>query len=201
MNPSRSLMAHLRFRSARWPEPLTAPANQLTFRDLPRLGLPLIQAVRFASVPASIGGLTGGRPAILPLCIPATNALIGHLCVGSLGLRPLAPLPSTSAPNQRTFADQPGNDRPFLPSSPSKPRLRAKRIGGLTSFELSIGALGNEFQAPLKTLPDRADILTFAVVFPVPDDRQDSTSPGGMCPRAAIAHLPWFLRMSGMLRK
>ncbi|OJV11823.1 MAG: hypothetical protein BGO12_08350 [Verrucomicrobia bacterium 61-8] len=93
-------------------------------------------------------------------------ALIGHRRAGSPGLRPLAPLPSTSAPNQRTFADLPGCARPFLPSSPSpKPRLRAERIGGVISFDLSSGVLGNEFRDSLNYLVRPFGFPTFAVIF------------------------------------
>jgi hypothetical protein len=172
-------MAHPRIGSARWPEPLTAsgaaqacptclpsPANQLTFRDGPRIGRPLKQGSRFAPCHASIGGCTRGRPAAFPPRTKAITALIGHRRAGSPGLRPLAPLPSASAPNQRTFADQRGCVRPFLPFSPSpKPRLRAERIGGVTSFDLSSGVPGNEFRDSLKYTTRPAGFPTCGVIF------------------------------------
>ena len=60
-------------------------------------------------------------------------------------------LPSPA--NQLTFQDDPRLGRPFLPSSPSpKPRRRAERIGGVTSFDLSAESR-NEFRDSLTTGP------------------------------------------------
>ena len=188
MKLSRSHMAHSRFYPAHWPEPLTAPgaaqacptclpspANQQTSQGDSRPDRPIERAVRFAPVPSQLGDFTEGQPAVFPFRIPATNALIGGRRAGSQGFRPLTPLPSTPAPNQRNSANPLGFARPFVPSSPSpKPRLRAQRIGGLTSFDLSPGALGNEFRDSLKDLARQAGLPNFAVVFPVPDDRRDS---------------------------
>ena len=56
-------MARPRFGSARWPAAHAPTANQLTRQDDSRPDRPLIQGVRSASVPASIGGFTGGGPA------------------------------------------------------------------------------------------------------------------------------------------
>lgn len=179
MNTARSHMAHPRFCSARWPEPLTAsgaaqacpsclpsPANQLTFQDDSRLGRPLKKGNRFAPRHSSIGGCTRGRPAVSSSRTLAILALIGHRRAGSPGFRPLAPLPSASVPNQRTFADQPGYARPFLPSSPSpKPRLRAERTGGVTSFDLSSGAPGNEFRVSLNHPARPFGFPSFAAIF------------------------------------
>ncbi len=68
MNASLSHMAHSRFCSARWPEPLTAsgaaqtcptclpsPANQLTFQAESRLSRPLKKGNRFAHRHSSNG--------------------------------------------------------------------------------------------------------------------------------------------------
>ena len=184
-------MAHPRSCSARWPEPLTASGaaqacptclpsstNQLTFRDDSRLGRPLKQGPRFAPRHSSIGGCTRGRPAAFSSRTNAIIALIGHRRAGSPGLRPLAPLPSASAPNQRTFADQPDCARPFLPSSPSpKPRLRAERIGGVTSFDLSSGAPGNEFRDSLEYTARPGGFPYVRAHSPPSNDRQDSTFP------------------------
>lgn len=75
MNASLSHMAHTRFFSARWPEPLTAsgaaqacptclpsPANQLTFQATPCLGRPLKKGTRFAPRHSSNGGWTSFDP-------------------------------------------------------------------------------------------------------------------------------------------
>lgn len=191
MNTARSHMAHPRFCPARWPEPLTAsgaaqacpsclpsPANQLTFQDDSRLGRPLKKGNRFAPRHSSIGGCTRGRPAVSSSRTLAILALIGHRRAGSPGFRPLAPLPSTSAPNQRTFADLPGCARPFLPSSPSpKPRLRAERIGAVTSFDLSSGVPGNGFRASLDHQARPVGFPYLCAHFPPSNDRQDSTFP------------------------
>ena len=204
MNASRFHMAHPRLDSARWPEPLTAPgaaqacpsclpspANQRTRQDDPHPGRPLKQGPRFAPYHASIGGFTGCQPAFFPFRTPAMDALIGSRLSGSLGLRPLAPLPLTAASNQRNFTDSLGFARPFLPSSPSpKPRLRAERIGGVTSFDPSNGVPGNKFRDSFNDLARLSGPSTFAVVFPVPDDRQDSTFSRKKCGRAAGAHFP-----------
>lgn len=184
-------MAHPRFCSARWAEPLTAsgaaqacptclpsPANQPTFRDDPRPGRPLKQGPRFAPCHDSIGGFTRCRLAGFSPRTKAIIALIGHRRAGSPGLRPLPPLPSASAPNQRTFADQSGCARPFLPSSPSpKPRLRAERIGGVTSFDLSSGVPGNEFRDSLNNPARPFGLSHLHAHFPPSNDRQDSTFP------------------------
>jgi hypothetical protein len=127
VNFPRSHTARPRFGSARWPAAHAPTANQLTRQDDSRPDRPLIQGVRSASVPASIAGFTGDRPASFPLHTPALDALIGDRRAGSLGLRPLAPLPFTAAPNQRKTADPLGFARPFPPSSPPDTRLRASR--------------------------------------------------------------------------
>lgn len=112
----------------------------------------------------------------------ALAALIGGHRAGSLGLRPLAPLPFTLSSNQRNLSDPLGFARPFLPSSLCQsPQLRAERIGGVTSFDLSCGVPGNEFRDSLEHFARLSGLLTLAVVFPVPDDRQECTFPGGKC--------------------
>jgi len=191
VNSARSHLAHPRFCSARWPKPLTAsgaaqtcpaclpsPTNQLTFLDDPRPSRPLKQGPRCAPCHASIGSFTQGRPAVFPSRNLAMDALIGNRRAGSQGHRPLAPLPFTSAPNQRTFTDRPDCARPFLPSSPSpKPRLRAERIGGVTSFDLSSGVPGNEFRDS-SNYPARPIGHSYLPGhFPPSNDRQDSTFP------------------------
>lgn len=179
MNSGRSHRAHLRFCSARWPEPLTAsgaaqacptclpsPANQLTFQDDPRPGRPLMKGNRFAPRHSSIGGCTRSRPSAFPSRTPALLALIGNRRAGSQGHRPLAPLPFASVPNQRTFSELSECARPFLPSSPSpKPRLRAERIGGVISIDLSDGAPETSSGSPWTTRPDHSGIHTFPFIF------------------------------------
>ena len=56
MNLPRSHIARPRFSSARWPAAHAPTANQLTRQDDSRPDRSLIQGVRSASVPASIGG-------------------------------------------------------------------------------------------------------------------------------------------------
>ncbi len=183
-------MAHTRLCSARWPEPLTAPgaaqacpsclpspANQLTCQADPRLGRPLKKGKRFAPRHSSNGGCTRGRPAAFPSRTPAMAALIGHRRAGSPRLRPLAPLPSTSAPNQRTFAEQPGCARPSSPS-PER-RLRTERIGGVTSFDPSSGVPGNGFRASFKHPARPFGLPHILVHFPLSNDREQSDFPGG----------------------
>lgn len=93
-------------------------------------------------------------------------ALIGSRPSGLPGLRPLAPLPFTAASNQRNLSDPLGFARPFVPSSPSpKPRLRAQRIGGVTSFDLSSGVPGNEFRDSLDYPARPVGFPTFALIF------------------------------------
>ena len=126
----------------------------------------------------SIGGCTRGRPAAFSSRTKAIIALIGHRRAGSPGLRPLAPLPSASAPNQRTFSELSECARPFLPSSPSpKPRLRAERIGGVTSIDLSGGVPGNEFRDSLDYPARPIGHSYLPAHFPPSNDRQDSTFP------------------------
>jgi hypothetical protein len=57
-------------------------------------------------------------------------------------------------------------------------------------FDLSIGVFGNPLQDSSFHRPRPVDPCTFAVVLPGPNDRQDSTFPGGKCGRAADAHFP-----------
>jgi len=183
-------IAHLRFDSARWPAH-AATANQLTRQDDSRPDRPLIQGVRSASVPASIGDFTRGRPPGFPLRTQTFDALIGNRRAGSPGFRPLAPLPSALVSNQRTFADRPGFARPFLPSSSSpKPRLRAERIGGVTSFDLSSGVLGNEFRAASAHFTPTGRAPYLSVHFPPSNDRRESTFRTEKCRRAADAQFP-----------
>ena len=127
-------LAHLRFCSARWPAAQTPTANQLPPHDDSRLGRPLIQDVRMAAVPVSIGDFTPSRPAGFLTGTSAFGALIGTRFDGSLGLRPLAPLPARACPNQSNFRDRLGSAPPFIPSScVPVVRLRAERIGGIIS--------------------------------------------------------------------
>lgn len=215
MNCSHSHMAHPRLGSAHWPEPLTAPgaaracptclpspANQLTFQDDTRPSRPLNQGVRFASVPASIGGRIRVRPAGLSPRTPARDVLIGSPRAGSPGFRPLAPLPSAAASNQHSFSDLSGFTRPFLPSSlvPGV-RLRAERIGSVTFLDLSPGVPGNRFRDSFEdpTRPTRLPYLRGH--FPRSNDRRDSTFPRESSGRAAAALFPPFFRVSGTLQK
>ena len=134
MNSSCSHRAYPRRNFARWPAAQALTANQLPPHDDSRPCRPLHQAVRIALVPASIGDFTTGQTMVPFSRIPLLHALIGVRFCGSLGLRPLAPLPSRANPNQSNSADELGLALPFLPSSPSpKPRLRAERFGGFTS--------------------------------------------------------------------
>lgn len=208
-------ITHLRLPSAHCTEPLPAPGaaqacpmclrsptNQLTSQGDSRQHRPIEKAARFTPVLSQLGGFTRERPAIIRSRTLATDALIGDRRAGSQGVRPLAPLPFTAIPNQRNSTDPLGFARPFVPSSPSpKPRLRVNRIGGLTSFDLLPGALGNGFRDSSDDLAQLSGLSYLRGRFPGSNNRQDSTSPGGMCRRAANAHLPWLLRMSGMLRK
>ena len=139
-------MAHLRFYSAHWPEPLTAPgaaqacsmclpspANQQTSQGDSHPDRPIERAVRSAPVPSQFGGFTRKRPAFSPA--PGQNfapdALnCGH-CSGRRALRFLDPSAIADAAMQRSFSDFSGSIRPFLPSSLShKPRLWAEGKGG-----------------------------------------------------------------------
>ena len=159
-------MAHTRLGSARWPAAHPPTANQLTCQDDPRPDRPLKQGPRFALCHASIGGCTQGRPAAFPPRTPALDALIGNRRAGSPGLRPLAPLPSALVPNQRNPGDLLGRARPFLPSSPSpKPRLRAKRIGGVISLDLSPESSETSSGTPWHTPTRLTGVLTFPVIF------------------------------------
>ncbi len=135
--------------------------------------------------------------------IPAFSAFIEGRLPGSLGLRPLAPLPSKASFNQRTLSNPVDLARPFHPSSPcQRLRLRAERIGGWTSFDFSTGVLGNGFRASYQYFLDQAKFLTLAVVFPVPDDRRDMHFPRGKVRSGPLTLIfPLFLRESGSLRK
>jgi len=215
MNCSHSHMAHPRLDCAHWPEPLTAPgaaracptclpspANQLTFQDDTRPVRPLNQGVRFASVPASIGGCIRVRPAGFSPRTPAMDALIGGRRAGSPGLRSLAPLPSAAASNQHSLTDLPGFTRPFLPSSlvPGA-RLRAERIGGVILFDPSCGVLGNRFRDSLEDPARPTGLPYLRGHFPRSNDRRDSTFPRESSGRAAAALFPPFFRVSGTLQK
>jgi hypothetical protein len=100
VNLPRSHMARPRFGSARWPAAHAPTANQLTRQDDSRPDRPLIQGVRSASVPASIGGFTGDRPASFPLLTPALDALIAQDCRPAwlrTPIPPASPRPNTPA--------------------------------------------------------------------------------------------------------
>lgn len=142
-------------------------------------------------VPSQLGDFTRSRPAVFPLRIPAMAALIGDRRAGSQGFRPLAPLPFAADPNQRNSTDLLGFARPFLSSSlSSKPRLRAERIGGLTSLDLSTGVLGNGVPGLLGTPPRLVGFCHLGGRFPGPNDRQDSTFSRKKWRRDADAQFP-----------
>ena len=108
-------------------------------------------------------------------------------------------LPSLA--NQLTFQDGPRLGRPFLPSSPSpKPRLRAERIGGVTSFDLSSGVPGNEFRASFKHPARPFGLSHILGHFPLSNDRQDSTFPTEKR-QAEKTRSSAALRVSGTLRE
>ena len=187
-----------------------AAANQLR-ATCPATGA---QAARLKESPASLGGLlqAGGfirRCASLdshgtcrwPGRIRIFSALTGDGDSGRQGLRPLAPPAFATASRQRNFADRLVGARPFNPSSPLSPfGFRADRIGGLNLRDFSTGSAGNESRGSLvNNLPSIRD-LDRSAHFPRSGARQDSTFPRGKCGRAAGAHLPPSLRVSGTLR-
>ncbi len=130
------------------------------------------------------------------------GALVWARVSGPLGRRVLAPLPYVHDPNQRSFTDLLGSARPFFPSSRLQVfGLRWERIGGPDFLNLSIGAVENEFRGSLEELGRTYRISDRFAHFPRSDARQDSTFPRGKCGRAAVAHFPPSLRVSGTLRE
>lgn len=163
---------------------------------------PIEAEPRFAPCLVSIGGCTRSRPAGLPSCTLAMGALIGNRLAGVLWLRPLAPLPAMTVPNQLNFSDPLGFARPFLPSSPRQnPRLRAERIGGWTSSELLVGVHGNDVPGLLRRKAGLTGLSYLCGHFPRSNDRQDSTFPRESSGRAASAIFPPFFRVSGTLQR
>lgn len=138
-----------------------------------------------------------------PMPNPAGNPLICGIREVWPRLRPLAQAAFTDPANQLTCFDFLMTARPFLPSSlSSKPRLRAERTGGLTSFDLSSGVLGNEFRASSIHPSRQTGLPIFAVVFPVPDDREHKHFPRGKVRGGPLSLIfPPFLRGSGPLRR
>ena len=184
-------IAHLRSHFAQWPEPLTAPANQLTREGDSRPGRPLKEGVRCAPRHPSIDNSTERQPAASSPRIPATGALIGGRCSGSPGLRVLAPLPSADAPNQRSSSPTLGLDRPshFSSRLPSV-RLRGNGTGDFIRFDLSNGVLGNHFRDYSQTSVRPAGSSYLRGHFPGRNDRQDCTFSRKKCGRVAGAHVP-----------
>lgn len=198
---------------------LSVAANQLTCRADSGGDRPFERAVRCASVPSQIGGCKRTRTAFVsngrrlslatpvifllkPIRIRAVGALMCRRCSGRPGLRPLAPPTSAAGTHQRNFADLLGSARPFFPSSRLQVfGLRWKRIGGPDFLNLSTGAVENEFRGSLEHLGRTSRISDRFAHFPRSDARQDSTFPRGKCGRAAAAHFPPSLRVSGTLRE
>lgn len=202
MNSLHVHTAHPRLGSARWPAAQTPTANQLTREDDPRLGRPLIQAVRRASVPVSIGDFTPGRPAGFLMRILASGVLIGHRHAGWLGLRPLAPLPFMAEANQHNAPGMLGFARPFIPSSPSpKPRLRAERIGGSISIPFPLEAVAPAGVLKPSPVCGPTLLLDLFGIRPVPDVIEHSDFPGGKSHRDFCCAKNPVLRVSGTLRR
>lgn len=101
------------------------------------------------------------------------------------------PQPQTAQANQRSFADLLESARPSHSSSRLPlVGLRENGTSDFTYFDPSTGVLGNRFRDSLKHSVRRAGLITFAVVFPGRDDRQDSTFSRKKFWRAAGAHFP-----------
>lgn len=132
MNSHLVHVTHPQKGFARWPTAQTPTDNQLPPYDEPRLGRPLRQSGRKASFPVSIGNCTRNQATDFLTDTQVSGALIEARFDGSLGLRPLAPLPARACLNQSNFLDRLGLARPFIPSSRVPVgRLRAQRIGGI----------------------------------------------------------------------
>lgn len=208
MNRSHTMHPCMDF--ARWPEPLTAPSNQLTFPGGPRLGRrPFERAVRSALVLPQIGGCDLRRPDVpgffttiahagpvtfltIPPRIRGCGALICNLGAGRRGLRPLVPtVLLADAANQRNSADMLGRARPFVASSlVPLVRLRVQRIGGVISRDFSPGILGHGLRDSSCNLARHSELSYLRGRFPGSNDRQDSTFSRKKCGRAAGAHVP-----------
>ena len=129
------------------------------------------------------------------------GALIWARDSGPLGRRVLAPFPFAHDPNQRSSPDALGGARPLDPSSPlPSVGLGTARIGGRKFLDPSNGAGRNEFSSSLMNLIRTGRIADRCALFPRSETRQDSTFPRGKCRRAAAAHFPPTLRVSGTLR-
>jgi hypothetical protein len=129
------------------------------------------------------------------------GALIWARGSGPLGQRVLAPLPFAPDPNRRSSPDALGVARPLDPSSPlPSVRLGAARVGGRDILDPSNGAGRNEFSGSLMNLLRTGRIADRCALFPRSETHQDSTFPRGKCRRAAAAHFPPALRVSGTLR-
>jgi hypothetical protein len=198
---SSSSLAHPRPNRAHWPEPPASPSNQLTRQGDPRPGCRIERAVRFATVPSQIDAFIGNRPAssLTRWQNNAQETLICSLCSGAQELRPLAPGLLAESANQLNFSDQLRNR--FLPSLPCPDtRLRRERIGGIRFDPAS-----RLHETPLRgSLIQRLRFTEFSHLcghFPLSNDRQDSTFPGGKCGRVADAIFPLALRVSGTLRE
>lgn len=101
------------------------------------------------------------------------------------------PQPQTAQANQRSFADllvlaRPSHSSSRLPLV----GLRENGTGDFTCIDISTGVLGNGFRVSLNHSAQLAGLLTFAVVFPGRDDRQDSTFSRKKFWRAAGARFP-----------
>jgi hypothetical protein len=181
-------IAHPRFDAAHWPEPLTAPvaaqacptclpspSNQRTVQDDSRLeGRRFERTVRCASV--SLKSAAASVLDSFPLELSAGTRgpwTCGH-CAGRAP-RVLGPVACADAAMPRNFSDLLDFARPFDPSS----RLRAagERIDSRAFSTSRPESSETHFGTPRKTSPDGPGSLTFAVVPPVPNDRQDCTFP------------------------
>jgi len=172
---------------------LTGAAHQLTCLGYTDFCRPIERAVRSASVPSQFGCFTLMHQSFPPAPVRkvAPVALICGHCSGRRARRLLGPSAFADAASQRSFPELSGSFRPFSPSSLSpKPQLRTQRKGEGIPFDPSIGVFGNPLQDSSIHRPRPVDPCTFAVVLPGPNNRQDSTFPGGKCGRAADAHFP-----------
>ncbi len=101
--------------------------------------------------------------------------------------------------NQLTVKDDSRHDLPMQRGV--RPSSRHSALGVGTSFDFSNGVLENQFQDSLNNPALQSGFSQLGVRFPGSNDRQDSTFSRKVRRRAADAHFPPFLRVSGTLRK